>query len=320
MLNMFMKVWSIRFLATVITVLLGNYLSIAQSKQVCFTIDDLPTVTYGITDSTYQEQLTRTLVTKLNAAKIPATGFVNEIKAHPNGQLSKFQVKLLELWLDHGLELGNHSYSHLDYNNTSFDRFTNDIIQGEKITSALMKKKNLKLKYFRHPFLHVGPTKPKADSLDNFLRTRGYAVAPVTIDNDEYLFALAYHRAIAKKDEQLATRIGNDYISYMEQKLHFYERTSYDLFGREIKHILLIHANALNAAYIDKLAGMFVKNGYSFVTLENALTDPAYNHEVNTFGRWGISWVDRWAMTEKKGKEFFKDEPATPEYISALAR
>jgi peptidoglycan/xylan/chitin deacetylase (PgdA/CDA1 family) len=309
-----------RIIAAVISLLLGNYLSIAQTKQVCFTIDDLPTVTYGITDTVYQEQLTRNLVTKLNAAKIPATAFVNEIKLHPGGSLSKFQTRLLQIWLDHGLELGNHSYSHFDYNNTSFDRYTKDIVEGEKITSELLRKKNLKLKYFRHPFLHVGQTKPKADSLEQFLLGRGYTIAPVTLDNDEYLFAAAYHRAKAKKDEQLATRIGSDYITYMEQKLHYFERGSSSLFGRDIKHILLIHANALNAEYMDELAAMFVRNGYSFITLNEALTDAAYQHDVNVFGRWGISWIDRWALSEKRGKDFFKDEPATPKYIANLAR
>jgi peptidoglycan/xylan/chitin deacetylase (PgdA/CDA1 family) len=309
-----------RIIAAVISLLLGNYLSIAQTKQVCFTIDDLPTVAYGITDTLYQEQLTRNLVTKLNTAKIPATAFVNEIKLYPGGSLSKFQVRLLQIWLDHGLELGNHSYSHFDYNNTSFDRYTKDIVEGEKVTSELLRKKDLKLRYFRHPFLHVGQTKPKADSLEQFLLGRGYTVAPVTLDNDEYLFAAAYHRAKAKKDEQLATRIGSDYITYMEQKLRYFERGSSALFGRDIKHILLIHANALNAEYMDELAAMFVRNGYSFITLNEALTDPAYQHHVNVFGRWGISWIDRWALSEKRGKDFFKDEPATPEYIANLAR
>ncbi len=318
-MNILLVKTSLRW-CTMITLLLGNYLSIAQKKQVCFTIDDLPTVTYGITDTIYQEQLTRNLVTKLNAAAIPATAFVNEIKLHPGGSLSKFQVRLLQLWLDHGLELGNHSYSHFDFNNTSFDRFTSDIIKGEKVTKKLMDKKNLKLKYFRHPFLHAGQTKSKADSLDHFLSSHGYTVAPVTLDNDEYMFALAYHRAKAKKDEQLAQRIGNDYITYMEQKLKYFEQSSSALFGRDIKHILLIHANALNAEFIDELADMFVKNGYGFTTLSDALTDPAYQHEVSVFGRWGISWVDRWALSEKRGKDFFKNDPATPEYISELAQ
>jgi peptidoglycan/xylan/chitin deacetylase (PgdA/CDA1 family) len=317
MMRIFSDHFPIRFLAIAL-LLLGNYLAIAQKKQVCFTIDDLPTVTYGITDTVYQEKLTRDLISKLNAAQIPATGFVNEIKLHPAGTLSRFQVRILKLWIDNGLELGNHSYSHFDYNNTSFNRFTADIIKGEKITSELMKKKNLNLRYFRHPFLHAGNTKARADSLQSFLTDHGYIIAPVTLDNDEYLFALAYHRAKAKKDEELALRIGNDYITYMEQKLLYFERTSKGLFGRDIKHVLLIHANALNAAYMDKLAIMFVKNGYEFINLDQALTDPAYQHEISRFGNWGISWIDRWALSEGKKSDFFQNEPSTPEYIVKL--
>jgi hypothetical protein len=82
----------------------------------------------------------------------------------------------------------------------------------------------------------------------------------------------------------------------------------------------LIHANALNAEYIDELAAMFVRNGYGFVKLEEALTDPAYQHDISAFGKWGISWIERWALSEKKDKDFFKDDPATPEYIANLAR
>lgn len=305
---------------TSLILLLGNYLSSAQTKQVCFTIDDLPTVTYGIKDTVYQKHLTLNLITKLNAAKIPATAFVNEINLYPGGVLDRFQVSLLQLWLDHGLELGNHSYSHIDYNTTSFSNYTNDILKGEKITSELMKRKNLKLRYFRHPYLHTGATKQKADSLDQFLSSHGYTVAPITLDNDEYIFAHAYHLAKAKKDDQLATRIGSDYIVYMEQKLKYFERATSELFGHDIRQILLIHANALNAEYMDELAAMFVKNGYSFITLEEALKDPAYKHEINVFGKWGISWIDRWALTEKKGKDFFQDEPATPQYVIDLTR
>ena len=36
--------------------------SLAQKKQVCFSFDDLPVVSYGITDPIYQQQLTDRLV------------------------------------------------------------------------------------------------------------------------------------------------------------------------------------------------------------------------------------------------------------------
>jgi hypothetical protein len=101
--------------------------------------------------------------------------------------------------------------------------------------------------YFRHPFLHVGNTKSKADSLEEFLNNNGYTVAPVTVDNEDYLFALAYKRALAKNDIELAKRIGTDYISYMEEKIIYYEQQTIELFGRNICQILLVHASALNS-------------------------------------------------------------------------
>jgi peptidoglycan/xylan/chitin deacetylase (PgdA/CDA1 family) len=294
--------------------------SFAQRNQVCFTIDDLPTVSYGNSDAAFQLALTDRLIEKLMSYTRPAVGFVNEGKLYNRGVLSSFQVSLLSTWTDHGLELGNHTFTHPDYNNTPFKIYSGGIIKGEKITRELLKKAGKELTYFRHPFLHVGDTKEKADSLTNFLKEHDYTVAPVTLDNDEYLFALAYHRTKMKNDIKLANQIGQDYIVYMEKKLKYYETQSKNLFGRNIRHILLIHANLLNSDYIDALAAMFQKNNYDFISLGEALEDPAYQTEVTRFGRWGISWIDRWAMSMGKKGDFFKDEPETPKYISELAK
>jgi peptidoglycan/xylan/chitin deacetylase (PgdA/CDA1 family) len=292
--------------------------SFAQRHQVCITIDDLPVVNYGNNDTLFYRGLTNRLLQKLSAASIPAIGFVNERKLHNNGTLSKFQVSLLSSWIDHGMELGNHTYSHPDYNNLSFKAFSEDIIRGEKVTRELLGGKGMKLTYIRHPFLHAGNSKAKSDSLNIFLKDRGYIIAPVTLDNDEYLFALAYHRTKMKNDQKLAEQIGQDYITYMEKKLKYYESQAQRLFGRNIKHVLLIHANLLNSDYIDALITMFTKNNYDFTSLGEALKDPAYQTEVTSFGNWGISWIDRWALSAGKKGDFFKDEPATPDYIQKL--
>jgi hypothetical protein len=165
----------------------------------------------------------------------------------------------------------------------------------------------------------VGPTKAKADSLDTFLREHHYTTAPVTIDNEDYLFALAYHRANEKKDTVLMRQIGHDFLVYMEAKVKYYERQSVALFGREIPQILLLHASLLNSAYVNALALMFSKNGYSFVTIDKALEDPAYRSEITVYGKWGISWIDKWALSQGKKGDFFKGDPETPEYIKKLS-
>lgn len=290
-----------------------------QSKQVCFTFDDLPVVNYSITDTVYQKDLIDKLVVSLVRNKIPAIGFVNEIKLYDNDVINRFQLELLNSWVDNGLDLGNHTYSHPDYNSVSFEDFTRDLIKGETITRNILNSKGRSVRYFRHPFLHTGNTKARADSLNDFLFKKGYLVAPVTIDNEDYLFASAYYKAGRKNDKELMSQIGHDYITYMEKKLKYFEREADSLFGRNINQILLLHVSSLNSDYIDSLAVMFKKNNYVFVNMDKALEDKVYQTEITRFGNWGISWIDRWALSMGKKGSFFKDEPLTPEYIRKLS-
>ncbi len=51
-----------------------------------------------------------------------------------------------------------------------------------------------------------------------------------------------------------------------------------------------------------------------------SLQDKVYETEISSYGNWGISWIDRWALSKGKKGEFFKGEPSTPEYIVELAK
>lgn len=299
--------------------IIPGLLSFGQKKKVCFSFDDLPVVTYGITDPDFQKNLIDKLILSLKSNKIPAIGFVNEAKLFNNQGKIQFQVDFLNNWVDNGLDLGNHTYSHPDYNTTSFKNYSTDILKGETVTKEILNKKNKSIKYFRHPFLHVGNTKEKADSLSNFLHNHGYIVGPVTIDNEDYLFAKAYKKAIEKTDTKMMIKIGHDYLDYMESKLKYFEKQANILFGRDINQILLLHASSLNSDYVDSLAFIFRKNNYYFVSMDEALKDNAYKSNITVFGNWGISWIDKWALSQGKAGSFFKDEPTTPDYIKKLA-
>lgn len=299
----------------IILLLLISTVASGQKAQICFSIDDMPVVSYGIKDSNYQKQIFNSIMNSLVKNEIPAIGFVNEGKMRKEADGGRYQKELLKNWIKSGLELGNHTYSHPDYNTTSCKEYTSDILRGEKILKEILSESGKSIKYFRHPFLHVGETKAKADSLDLFLKEHGYKVAPVTIDNEDYLFALAYNKASVVKDTLLMSRIGRDYIDYMEKKLLFYERQSVALFGRKIPQILLIHSSLLNAVYIDSLASMYKRNGCEFVDMDKALRDEAYNSKVTSYGKWGISWIDRWAISLGKKGEFFDGDPVSPDYI-----
>lgn len=292
---------------------------IAQEKFICFSVDDLPTVHYGIQSDSFNKAITEKLIAAFDQYEIPAIGFVNEGKLYRNGKLQDSRVALLEMWLSSGYELGNHTFSHHNYDEVSFETFTQDLLKGEIITKKLSAKHGIPFRFFRHPYLRIGATQEKADSLENFIVKHQYINAPVTIDNADYLFAKSYHNAYVAKDKQLMQKIGKDYIAYMEAKLLFYESRSEALFGRNIPHVLLCHASLLNADYMPQLAEMCIKNGYALIDQSQALLDSAYDTPISKFGTWGISWIDRWALSQGQKGDFFKNDPETPAYIKELS-
>jgi peptidoglycan/xylan/chitin deacetylase (PgdA/CDA1 family) len=302
-----------------LVLIFSTLLSFGQKKQVCFSFDDLPVVNYAIADSNFQKDLFNKLLLSLNTYKIPAIGFVNEGKLYENGHIKQYQVELLKSWINDGLDLGNHTYSHKDYNSVSLADYSKDILKGETITRQILDEKGKSIQYFRYPFLHAGNTKAKADSLSDFLKNRGYKIGAVTIDNEDYLFAFAYKRTKEKKDSSLMKQIGHEYIVYMEKKMKYYEMQAIKLFGRDISQILLVHASSLNSDYIDSLANMFQRNNYIFVNMDKALEDEVYKTDITVYGNWGISWIDKWALSQGKKGDFFKDEPVTPDYIKRLS-
>lgn len=293
--------------------------SLAQKPQryIAVTIDDLPVVAKN-SDLKTRQEITRKLLGHIKKAKIPVIGFVNEGKLYKDDKLVAKEVDLLKQWLDAGLNLGNHTFSHMSLHDNSPENYEADILKGEIITKKLLADKNQKIKYFRHPYLWTGLSLEIKNDLNKFLTEHNYTIAPVTIDNSDWIFARAYDNAIEKKNEKLKREIGAAYVPYLNAKFDYWERQSMKIFGREINQILLIHANSINADYLDNLAQAMEKRNYKFVTLEEALKDEAYKLPDTFVKRNGISWLHRWAL-EKGRENILPDEPKTPEFILKAA-
>ncbi|MCP4213746.1 MAG: polysaccharide deacetylase family protein [bacterium] len=236
-----------------------------------------------------------------------------------DGKVDTANVELMDMWLDAGLELGNHTYSHPSLHKVPVNEYIIDIEKGHGLLKQVLDKKGKALRYFRHPMLHTGRTMEIKKQVAEVLDKKGTTIAPVTFDNSDWLFALAYNRAGARTDKALQTKIADTYISYMEKKVEYFENQSHDLLGRQVNHILLLHANILNADHIHRLAAMLKKRGYSFITLEEALKDKAYQLGDQFTGRAGISWIHRWAIAKGKTRAFFEGEPETPHFVKEAA-
>lgn len=289
-------------------------------RRVCITIDDLPFLPPpGGEDAETLKKKTALLLATLKKHNIPAVGFVNAGKMFKDEKLEKSSAEYLQMWLDAGMELGNHTYSHYSLNKVEWEVFKNDIIKGETVLKELVEKNGKTLRYFRHPYLHTGMSLEVKKKCETFLAGRGYTIAPVTIDNSEWIFARAFDNAGLKGDQKLRERIIEAYTPYMERKTQYYEEQALKIVKRPISQIFLIHANSLNAYHLEKLILMLKKRGYQFISLEEALKDKAYNMKDTFIKMAGISWLHRWALTMGKRGEFFKGEPVTPEFVKQAA-
>lgn len=84
------------------------------------------------------------------------------------------------------------------------------------MTRALLAEAGRAPRWLRHPFLHTGRSLEVRAAFDAFLAEHGYAVAPVTIDNYDYLFARAFERSALAADSAKAARVADAYVAYMD--------------------------------------------------------------------------------------------------------
>lgn len=290
-----------------------------RKREMVITLDDLPLVDRRALSRAEYRRTVEDLIRVLAEKSVPAIGFVNEDKLIADGRVEPDRVALLGAWLDAGLALGNHTHAHAGLHRTSVDDFLAGVLLGERTLRPLLESRGKELRYFRHPYLHTGRDADTRNRVDAFLARHGYVVAPVTIDNADYLYAAAYAQALQAQDEDLAERLVTSYLDYMLAVVVYYEQQSMALYGRNMSHVLLLHANRLNADTLGRLLGTLQALGYRFVSLEQALQDPAYQQADAYFGPAGISWLHRWALTAGKRGAFFAGEPEVPDWVKRAA-
>jgi len=241
---------------------LVTHFSHAQVRQIAITIDDLPFV--GTTNNKpgnlkREHDRFMNIMQALIDHNVPATGFVFV------GSIEQGQWELLEKFHKAGFVIANHTYSHLNLNQTNAQKYIDDIARGDKILTPLFSDQ----KFFRYPYLAEGKGDTK-QQVHDYLAANQYIVAPVTIDSKDYrfneqLFAIPF-RSRDKNLSQMKRR----YLNYIWNQTLKAEKKAQD---KPVKQILLIHANLLNSHFLGDIIQMYKDNGYEFISLSEALSN-----------------------------------------------
>ena len=291
--------------------LLASQPAVARAREgrIALTFDDLPALSI-LNDQAYVDYLNVMILRGLKRHHFPATGFVNE------GKLDELQrdrqIANLKRWLDAGMDLGNHTFSHDSPNAIGAEAYIADIIRGEPVTTALLGSHHRHLRWFRHPYLETGFPLAVKRTIDGWLAGHGYSVAPVTIDADDWEFAEPYDDAIARKDVARQRRIRAEYLAYTARRIEWSIRSGRVLFGRDIAQVMLLHCTRLNADSIDDLAALFRRFHLRPVSLDRAMRDPAYRTPDTIAEKDGTDWLERWSTRKRKDlpEEGDEDPPA----------
>jgi peptidoglycan/xylan/chitin deacetylase (PgdA/CDA1 family) len=265
-----------------------------QRAEVAVTVDDLP-VHGDLPSNTTRAGIAKKMIEVFKAKGVPGVyGFVNAKNIGINGDTEKDSV--LKIWADSGFPLGNHTFSHIDLNTASVQAFEDEIVANEPVLQGLMGGRDWH--WLRYPYLHEGDTLEKRHAVRKYLADHGYKIAQVTLDFGDYAWNNPYARCVAKQDTQAIEWLKSSYLNTAKEDIALDRKLSVMLFGRDIKYVLLLHIGALDSVMLPDLLDLFKKQGFDFVTLEEAQKDPAYQSDPDAALLHGGTFLEQ--LTEAK--------------------
>ena len=119
-------------------------------------------------------------------------------------------------------------------------------------------------------------------------------MAPVTIDSKDFQFNEQLYKVPFRSREAYVEKVKPRYLAYIWQQTLKAEKNAN---GQPVKQILLIHANLLNSYALNDVIQLYKKNGYKFITLTEALKNPAP--------------IVSFPASEKNNAEKTQEEPAS---------
>lgn len=250
----------------------------SAQKRVAITIDDLPfTYTRGLSREQKQDYFLRILDT-LDSREVKVTGFT------VTSTINSFALDLMNEFVRRGHTVANHTHTHHDLDDVSAEEYIADFIVCDSVLTALFGERP---KYFRYPCLSMGDTPEKRDSVLAALRNRDYEVAPVTIDNDDWKFNKTFVDSFTSGDTFFLESLKRDYLSHISERIVYNDSFYTNKYKRDVPLIMLLHMNYLNSFTLGEILDHFKENGWTFISLEEALEDTVYRKYSRYSGETG---------------------------------
>lgn len=237
---------------------------------VALTFDDLPAMGTLPAGEDYV-QVAKAIVSVLKANHLEGTyGFVNadKLQSRPGAP------QALQIWLDAGMNIGNHTWSHMRLTSNTAQAFEQDIAQDEPVLEQYGEVRDWR--WFRFPYLEEGETVEKRRAVRAYLLAHGYRTAQVTLEFEDYAWNDAYCQCLARQNAAAIAWLRQNYLDTAAEFIKLGREEERIVFGREIPNVMLLHETPFTTLMLPDLLDMLRKQGFSFESLSQVESDPAY--------------------------------------------
>jgi len=284
--------------------------------RVAITIDDIPEHGDSLPD------MSRMFISERLIQILKANG-VNQAWGFTNGNFmvnDPDELAILKAWLSAGYPLGNHTYDHPNINQVTVRAYRANIAKQDRLLatlsdfSALIKDRRT----FRYPYLDEGDTLKRRNAVRAYLAENHYRIAEVTADYYDWAWTDAYTRCLAQHDNKSIAWLKDHVVDSADRHLRSANAISELLLKRRIPHILLLHDGAFDVLTLDAILKQWRKEGVEFISLDEALADPAYQINPNFVYREGRNFLEQIAGSRHIDIGAFDDSVYTTERINAV--
>jgi len=273
------------------------------SPTVALTLDDLPAAG-SLPPGQNRTKIATALTGELKALHLEGTyGFVNAVKLEndPDAQ------QALRVWVDAGMNIGSHTWSHMSLTANSSDAFEHEIALNEPALAQYAGGRDWH--WFRYPFLWEGDTLDKRHAVRAYLKDHGYRVAQVSLDFEDYAWNDAYGRCSAKPDSEAIAWLKRSYLETAAEYIRLGREEEHIAFGHEIPNVMLLHATAFTTLMLPDLVDLLREEGFRFATLPEVEQDAVYGQDPDAALKFGGTLPDQFMDSRHLAYPAFKAKP-----------
>jgi peptidoglycan-N-acetylglucosamine deacetylase len=262
-------------------------LNLDPHPVVALTFDDLPAAG-SLPPGMSRTEIATALTQELKANHFEGTyGFVNAVKLHndPDAQ------QALHIWVDAGMNVGSHTWSHLSLTDNTAEAFEHEIALNEPALAEYAGTRDWH--WFRYPFLWEGDTLEKRHAVRAYLKDHGYRTAQVTLDFEDYAWNDAYGRCVSKQDTEALKWLKQSYLETADEYIRLGREEQLIAFGYEIPNVILLHETAFTTLMLPDLLDLLRKQGFRFASLPEIERNLIYAQDPDAALKYGGTLSDQ---------------------------